>query len=377
MKNRKFILAVGAAVAAVSLLFTGCMSGEESGSSPSSAAVSQTEAAITDGYYTTSVSNLPCFLHFNEDNTYYASYFDGGVTDAGTYEVQDKEMDYYETYNEGVADESSKKTAKQVVVLTSYAGGVVQEIAFDGDRLCDFTMGGMSSHAFMDHDAAYVYVAEDMEPAIVVQTLYAGNDSGMTLTLYHDRSFVDYTGEARVAGSWAPAENGYTLTTDEGEEWMLTMDGQNAVCLRDGEEQALTTSVVEGSVIASFTSAEAVPVTGVPGMDGPVDAAVTLTVYDDGTAELVANIYDNDVVVDRGTCQVDASGQIPAYVFTFENAGELAAEPDYASATASSIVLNLHYACTDAPCSAEIGGNAMELALSLDATLSFTYTLGG
>lgn len=381
MKNRKLILAIGAAAAAVSLVFTGCASNSTSSdtstSESSSSSVSQEGAAITDGYYTTSVSNLPCFLHFNEDGTYYASYFDGGVTDAGTYEVTDKELEYYETYNDGVADESSKKTAKQVVVLTSYVGGAVQEIAFDGDRLCDFTMGGMSNHAFMDHDASYDYVAEDMEPSIVVQTLYYNNDSGMTLTLYHDRSFVDYTGETRVSGSWAPAENGYTLTPESGEEWTLTIDGQNAVCVRGDEEQALTTSVVEGSVIASFTAAEAVPVTGVPGMDGPVDATVSLNVYDDNTAELIANIYDNDVIVDRGTCQIDTSGQVPAYAFTFENGGEVATEPDYTSATASSIVLNLNYTCTDAPCSAEIGGNAMDLSLSLEATLSFTYTLGG
>lgn len=380
MKHQTLFLSICAAAAALSVALTGC-GAPASGSSGAPASVSgsaaNAEAAITDGYYTTSVSDLPCFLHFSEDGTYYASYFDGGVTDAGTYEVADKELDYYETYNDGTADESSKKTAPQVVVLTSYAGGTVQEIAFDGDRLCGFTMGGMSSHAFMDHDAAFEYVAEDMEPSIVVQTLYFNNDTGMTLTLYHDRSFVDYTGDERVAGTWAPADGGYTLTTEGGEEWTLTIDGDAASCVKGDETQELSTGVVEGAATATFTSAEPVAVLGVPGMEGPVDSAVSLVAYDDGTAEVIANIYDNDVVVDKGTYTVDASGQIPAYAFQFDTAGEVAAEPDYTSATASSIVLNVTYACTEAPCTAEIGGNAMDLSLSMEAALSFTYTLGG
>lgn len=383
MKNQKLIYSLCAAALAVSVAFSGCGSETPaaSGTEPSSqAAVSDagTEAAaITDGYYTTSVSNLPCFLHFSGDGTYYASYFDGGVTDAGTYEVLDKELNYFETYDEdGAADESSGKTASQVVVLTSYLGGAVQESAFDGDRLCDFTMGGMSSHAFMEHDAAFAYDAEEMEPSIAVQTLYFNNDSGMTLTLYHDRSFVDYTGDERVSGVWEPDGDGYRLTADSGEEWTLTIDGESAVCVRGDMSQELSTGVVEGAAVAGFTSAEPVEVSGVPGMEGPTAADVSLKAYDDGTAELIAVIFDNEVIVDSGTYELDASGQIPAYTFAFETAGEIAAEPDYASATASSIVLNVTYACTDAPCTAEIGGNAMELALSMEASLSFTYTLG-
>lgn len=389
MKKKNWIVSAVAVATALAVL-AGCggtdsteaaVSGqtEEAAAAESDAAAEPSgEAAITDGYYTTSISGLQCFLRFNEDGTYYGYYFDGGVTDAGTYEVQDKELDYYETYNEDETPvETSKKTAPQVVALTSYTSGETQEIAFDGDRLCDFTVGGMSGHVFMDHDAAYEYVAEDMEPAIAVQTLYFNNDAGMTLTLYHDRTFVDYTGDTRVSGTWDPADNGYTLTTDNGEEWTLTIDGSAAVCQKGDEAQELTTTVGAGTVVAEFTSDTPIAVTGVPGMEGPTDCDVRVAAYDDGTAEVIANIFENNIVVDSGTYTVDTSGPIPAYTFAFANAGEVAAEPDYASATENSILLGLTYVCTDAACTAEIGGAAMDLTLSMEAPLSFTYTMGG
>lgn len=35
------------------------------------------------------------FVRLNEDGTYYAKYFDGGVMEAGTYRVLDEDMEYY------------------------------------------------------------------------------------------------------------------------------------------------------------------------------------------------------------------------------------------------------------------------------------------
>lgn len=336
------------------------------------------EAKLTDGYYKTEISGLPSYVRFNEDGTYYAYYFDGGVTEAGTYEVADKSADYYETYNDGVADEASKKTAAQVITLTSYVGGGVTEIPFDGDRLCDFTAGGMSSHVFMDHDAAFAYNADDMEnPPIAVQTLYANNDAGMTLTLYHNRSFVDYTGDKRVSGTWAPAAGGYTLTAEDGGAYTLTLSDGGAAYDKAGESVELADKITAGTVDAEFVPEADVPVSGVPGMDGPSDCPVKLVVYDNDTMELITDIFGNEVVVDKGSYTVDTSGPIPAYTFTFESAGELTTAPDYASATASSIVLNLSYAVTDAACSVNVGGAPMDLSLSLEAALSYTYVMGG
>lgn len=37
---------------------------------------------------------METFYHFNADGTYYASFFMGAVTDAGTYEIKDEELAY-------------------------------------------------------------------------------------------------------------------------------------------------------------------------------------------------------------------------------------------------------------------------------------------
>lgn len=334
------------------------------------------EAKITDGYYATEISGLPCFYHFSEDGTYYGYFFDGGVTDAGTYEVLDKSADYYETYDGDTPDESSKKTAPQVVAVTSYTSGTVLEIPFDGDKLCDFTAGGMSNHVFMEHDAAFAYNADDMEPAIAVQTLYANNDAGMTLTLYHNRTFVDYTGDKRVGGSWDQTADGYTLTSEEGDTLTLTLTGDGADYTKGGETVSLSGKLMAGEVVAEFAPEAAVPVSGIPGMEGPTDCEVKLLVYGNDTMELITDVFGNEVIVDKGTYTLDVSGPIPAYTFAFESAGEVVSEPDYASATESSINLGLTYAVTDAACSADMGGNVMDLALSLEAAMTYTFVMG-
>lgn len=335
------------------------------------------EAKITDGYYATEISGLPCFYHFSEDGTYYGYFFDGGVTDAGTYEVLDKSMDYYAEYN---ADEtpvdSSKKTASQVVAVTSYTSGAVLEIPFDGDKLCDFTAGGMSSHVFMEHDAAFAYSADDMEPAIAVQTLYAGSDAGMTLTLYHNRTFVDYTGDKRVGGTWEQTTDGYALTSEAGESLTLTLTADGADYTTGSGTVALSSKLMAAEVVATFAPEAAVPVSGIPGMEGPTDCEVKLLVYGNDTMELITDVFGNEVIVDKGTYTLDASGPIPAYTFAFESAGEAVSEPDYASATENSINLGLTYAVTDAACSVDMGGNVMELALSLEAAMTYTFVMG-
>ncbi len=333
-------------------------------------------AAITDGYYATEISGLPSFYHFSEDGTYYGYFFDGGVTDAGTYEVLDKSMDYYETYDGDTPDESSKKTAPQVVSVTSYKDGSLLEIPFDGDRLCDFTAGGMSGHVFMDHDPAFAYSADDMEPSIAVQTLYANNDAGMTLTLYHNRTFVDYTGDKRIGGTWDQTADGYTLTAESGESYTLTLTTDGADYGKGSETVALNSKLLAGEVVAEFAPEAAVPVSGVPGMEGPSDCEVKLLVYGNDTMELIADIFGNQVIVDKGTYAMDDSAMIPAYTFTFESAGEILSEPDYGSATENSINLGLTYTVTDVACSVDMGGNVMDLALSLETAMTYTFVMG-
>ena len=122
----------------------------EDGSESESAPEESGEVQIWDGYYQDTSTGLLSFVRLNEDGTYYAKYFDGGVMEAGTYRVLDEDMEYYaDGGTDGdftTEEDNTKATASQVVELTSYKTGDVVKIAFDNDQLCDMSLGGMANH---------------------------------------------------------------------------------------------------------------------------------------------------------------------------------------------------------------------------------------
>lgn len=66
---------------------------------------------------------MATFYHFNADGTYYASFFMGAVTDAGTYEIKDEELAYMVSAGaDGTAgtEDDEMATATQIVELVSY-----------------------------------------------------------------------------------------------------------------------------------------------------------------------------------------------------------------------------------------------------------------
>lgn len=341
--------------------------------------VAPEDSKITDGYYTASIAGMPCYCHFSEDGTYYASGFDGGMTDAGTYEVTDKAIEYYAELDDptqmgGGANviESSKTTSKQAVILTSYKDGSVQEIAFDNDKLCDFTFMGQSEHATFDHDAAYSYVADDMETPIAILTLYNGN-SDSTLTLYHNKSYRDYTGLVGGNGTWEQTDIGYTLNKDGTEITLTLKDGGASYVSGDTSAELTNTVVIAGSV--EFVS-DSVHIDGILGMEDGADGIIRVTAAEGvAIASLdLPTLGQTGVELDIGTYEEDLSGMFPAYAFSFEKLGEIAAEPDYASATESSIVLNLALKA-DGSSTFVLLGNDMNLIF--DAVAKYTYTIGG
>lgn len=139
------------------------------------------------------------FVHFNEDGSYYSSYFDKAVVDAGVWEVLDEELEYsVDAGPDGDAntvEDNTKAAAAQVVALTSYQTGETVKIAYVDDQLCDMSMAGLANHRNLAHDAGYAYNPATDETSIQLYVFYAGNSIGSNITLSHDRSFVDVTGD--------------------------------------------------------------------------------------------------------------------------------------------------------------------------------------
>jgi len=148
---------------------------------------------------------METFYHFNADGTYYASFFMGAVTDAGTYEIKDEELAYMVSAGaDGTAgtEDDEMATATQIVELVSYVNPTPVKVAYVDGKLVDISLAGMANHRTMALTEGKAYDASTETPIKVVN-LYADNLEGNTLTLYHDKSFVDYTGEMGIGNTTA------------------------------------------------------------------------------------------------------------------------------------------------------------------------------
>lgn len=258
---------------------------------------------------------METFYHFNADGTYYASFFMGAVTDAGTYEIKNEELAYMVSAGaDGTAgtEDDEMATATQIVELVSYVNPTPVKVAYVDGKLVDISLAGMANHRTMALTEGKAYDASTETPIKVVN-LYADNLEGNTLTLYHDKSFVDYTGEMGIYGTWEKNEDGSYTLTDEDDE----------------------------------------------------DNVFTLTWNDDGTCVLLVNItaIGMELEADKGTYTV---ADVFNYTFNFETAGEIAGQPDWASATTSGIGVNVPYAATV---------QAMGSDLVIDAQLAGTASI--
>ena len=99
--------------------------------------------------------------------------------------------------------------------------------------------------------------------------------------------------------------------------------------------------------------------------DTTMGANLTLNCYDDGTCVLLVNItaIGMELEADKGTYTV---ADVFNYTFNFETAGEIAGQPDWASATTSGIGVNVPSAATV---------QAMGSDLVIDAQLAGTASI--
>lgn len=330
-----------------------------------------------DGYYQDTSTGMLSFVHFNEDGTYYAKYFEGGMTDAGTWELLEEETEYF---LDGGADEdyateedNTKATAPQAIEMVSYTSGAAVKVAYDNDCLCDMSLGGMANHRTLDHNAEYAYNPDTDETAIELFVFYADNNIGSNFILSHNKTFVDVTGDAYQDGSWVMKGAGvYALTYSDGSEATLTIgqDGKSASLAKaDGSETQLSDTYGEDGdtsdmVVLSLRAEDAQ-------VGLPMGVNLRLDCYGDNTCKLIVEVAQvgAELEADTGTYSVSETYQ---YTFTFEKAGEVTGTPDYASATESSLDVEAVYKAET-----EVEFNGGVTPLSIDSSLKGTYSIGG
>lgn len=260
--------------------------------------------------------NNRCFFKFKEDGTYYGFFYSGGILDCGTYSVEAKEKEYNaEPGADGdwyTLEDNKMAKASTVIVMESFVTGVKEEVAYDKDQICDATLGSMASHITLPHKADYEYNAETDEYDIPLKVYYANGDGSATLTLYHNNKFSDYTGEDEVTGTWEQKDNIYTLKSDAGDSYTITLDesthGREGEYAKGNDVQKIKNNTGKGKTVAVFR--------------GEADGKkAVLKCLDNEKCSLEMG----GKVVDSGYYTVANSYQ---YIFEFDSAGEIAGTAD-------------------------------------------------
>ena len=227
----------------------------------------------------------------------------------------------------------------------------------------DMSLGGLGNHRNLRHKADYTYVAENEEMPIEIAVYFAGGSTGSAITLAHDGSFVDATGDELLDGTWKQeGTSEYTLTYADGTEGSLKIadDKKTAELARGEEKVTVETMEEEGS---AFTLSNPSVEVGVP-----ITVELRLDCAADGTCELflVVSQINAEISIDKGTYTMS---DVAKGGFEFEKAGACEAMPDYETATDNGVDVNLSY---KANMSVELNGQSSDIRI--DAVLTGTYS---
>ena len=225
--------------------------------------------------------------------------------------------------------------------------------------------------------------------------MYSDNTAQLTVNIFNNEVIVDtgtyvidtsgalpsITFTFDVAGEIAATPD-YATATPTGITYDLAYTAENVSVTALGNTFGISFTatmsyaysiepvVPEVTEIGSFLTEENVTASGIPGVD-TASTPVEVVMYSDNTAQLTVNIFGNEVIVDEGTYVIDTSGQLPTITFTFDVAGEIAATPDYATATSTGITYDLAYT---AECvSVTALGNTFNI--SFTATMHYAYSI--
>ena len=326
-------------------------------------AFAETENApnLTDGYFYLNIGGTyMCYIHFNEDGTYYGSYFGGTANEAGQWQLVDEPTSYIQDVDgDGQGDLEKgdvEAISDQSVVLTNYLTGTPVSVAYVDDQLCDISLAGMANHRYMAHDPEYIYSSSNEAP-IQLYLYYANNDIGATFILSHNKTFEDVTGEMFDTGTWEMTGAGeYALTYDFGGTGTLTVSGKTAVLTgEDGTVTELRDNYKEEAVVKVMSLENAEAQVGLP-----MAVQLRLEGFSDGKMQLVMSVAqaNMELILDSGTYEVSAS-MVPT--FHFETAGDLVGTPDYAASGADGLPFTVTYSAT-------VASDAGDLSIDTDLT---------
>lgn len=284
------------------------------------------------GYPVEGLGNMVQFYHFYPDDlgigaVFYAGYAWNQITFSGTYTVEEVPCDYEALPERGDDVEAVKGTAPYTITLFGWDGAELDKLAYDGEHVyniaentnCDPMTGGGKYVLAKADEAALAEYADTFEGELGIAYLnfVDPEDASATVQLNTNGTYSDLALFA-VEGTWAKtAEGEYTLTpkdaADDGAVLTEQEDGTFLYVSTNGTE--VTMEQVKAANVA-YTFAGKTPFNG-------VDADVTISAYDDGTATVVMAAFGMEMEIDKGTYTFED----PAiFTFTLEGAGEIVSE---------------------------------------------------
>ena len=289
------------------------------------------------------------YFHFYENDPVLGSVFYAGLSNnrinfAGLYTVEETPYEYscYTDRDTVVSNgEAVTGTAPYTIHFLNWDGEEFDKCGWDGEILyndCAVITGSGSGPMFYHLDAEGKYQEKyDEEVGISYLNFVAADDPTCTVGLNHNKTYTDMM-VYYIDGNWAisDGEDGakvYTLTPfDETEDTVtltVSADQKTAVYTDAAGEETEMANAVQAGPAALYAGEGAFHVEAYN-----ADAAVTTTLYDDGSCDVVAAIYGNSAAIDQGVYTMNEDHSI---TFTFENAGELTAKLDMSVGT---VVLN-------------------------------------
>ncbi len=292
------------------------------------------------------------YFHFYPEapvlgSVFYAGFVNNQTCFAGTYTVEEKECAYTVFENRKAIEASAEKltgVAPYTITFYDFAGNVLDECAFDGTYMyndMDVVKGTSSGPVIYSLDAdRKLQSAYDGELGVNYLSFVADDDDTCTVQLSHNMTYVDLMSFI-VEGKWSMAardDGGYDYTLspdlegDVGAVLGVSADRLTAVYTSDeGDVWQMTNTEALGPNLAYVGLGEFhIDAYG-------IDAQAALNMYDDGSCELLAELFGNSAALDAGEYVMNADYSVS---FDFDNAGDLTARVD-----PEKMALLLDYAC--------------------------------